>query len=771
MVWYFFRFKGTNRRKHNAKSSEISASENALALKASKSYAKTKSITDSHIKLSGFRFDFLKIPTLVSGKKHFDQYLIQTSDEIRETHRSQQCKSDKANVQKSTVNLKKNLYDHLFDEAVMKAELKNVLFLWAKECEVEISKLPLNKIDHILNCSNTIENKVQLQAIVSIGLFESKFESIELDRLRDCLLYKGADIILAICLCLTIMGYSDPKCIEKLYELITLCQNSTKTDEAYTSHSLTISYTSLNLMKWAAAMCLAKLNQCNLEIINILTRPLFDQLVHFIPEQYPNNRFKIQTQESDFPIKNSADLKEKRTHSFVSNLSNMIKFDLNKRNTFLNAIVYYSEVKMVLRLSRDNSEVEDYLTELLTSPNWRIRLCSCWLLSVILCKLSKNTLTRINRLLLLDWNSMLRIAALHSLQIETNSINQSLLWCNRSFNDPFLLNNIQSYFKQEGIHKSSLTSESMPHRRAQRLYQLYKEGLPSAELVRQLHIALLDEYSCVREMACVIIKQEKLAGESIILNELLKNVKNDVNSNVKLMALRALKTLSSCNVSSPTSECIQNQLCDAVQCEMNSYIRQKLFHLLLWFIETRFITCDTSDHLNNHKIDLLAKESLLNEYNSLIEKSVDFNKLFDIQDDVIHYILNSYDQSDCLSPSPLSSHKLYSNAIREALIPNYDKSINDDRINQMKRHKLPCEFYSLYNSLKNSVKYDQCEEIRSELSKMIEPIFSQILERASENAPENCYYSYDNDFDLLRALIDEKCKDLVKICHDIIQYS
>ncbi|VDQ00329.1 unnamed protein product [Trichobilharzia regenti] len=94
--------------------------------RASKSYAKTKSITDSHIKLSGFRFDFLKIPTLVSGKKHFDQYLIQTSDEIRETHRSQQCKSDKANVQKSTVNLKKNLYDHLFDEAVMKAELKNV---------------------------------------------------------------------------------------------------------------------------------------------------------------------------------------------------------------------------------------------------------------------------------------------------------------------------------------------------------------------------------------------------------------------------------------------------------------------------------------------------------------------------------------------------------------------------------------------------------------------------------------------------------------------
>ncbi|VDQ04092.1 unnamed protein product [Trichobilharzia regenti] len=167
-------------------------------------------------------------------------------------------------------------------------------------------------------------------------------------------------------------------------------------------------------------------------------------------------------------------------------------------------------------------------------------------------------------------------------------------------------------------------------------------------------------------MACVIIKQEKLAGESIILNELLKNVKNDVNSNVKLMALR----------------------------------------------ETRFITCDTSDHLNNHKIDLLAKESLLNEYNSLIEKSIDFNKLFDIQDDVIHYILNSYDQSDCLSPSPLSSHKLYSNAIREAFIPNYDKSINDDRINQMKRHKFPCEFYSLYNSLKNSVKYDQCEEIR-----------------------------------------------------------
>ncbi|VDP69005.1 unnamed protein product [Schistosoma mattheei] len=54
---------------------------------------------------------------------------------------------------------------------------------------------------------------------------------------------------------------------------------------------------------------------------------------------------------------------------------------------------------------------------------------------------------------------------------------------------------------------------------------------------------------------------------------------------------------------------------------------------------------------------------------------------------------------------------------------------------------------------------------------MIKPLFDQILNEANRNATENYYYSYHNDTDLLKLLMNEKCNDIVKICYDIIQYS
>ncbi|CAH8558455.1 unnamed protein product [Heterobilharzia americana] len=245
-------------------------------------------------------------------------------------------------------------------------------------------------------------------------------------------------------------------------------------------------------------------------------------------------------------------------------------------------------------------------------------------------------------------------------------------------------------------------------------------------------------------MACIITKELQAAEEPVILNELLKILESDVNDKVKLTALQALKTIPTYTENITTAECIQNQLCHIVQFEMNTHIRQELFR-------------------SYYEIDLLAKRSILEEYNSLKQKSIDFNSLFDIQNEVIKHILKYDDEGFCVSQK-------YSDVIREIFIPNYNKSTNYGK-NQVIPQKLHCNLYYLYNSLKKCAKYDDCEEIRSELSQMIEPIFTQILKQENENAPENCFYSYYDDTDLLRALMDEKCKDLVKICFDIIQYS
>ncbi|CAH8570115.1 unnamed protein product [Schistosoma bovis] len=98
--------------------------------------------------------------------------------------------------------------------------------------------------------------------------------------------------------------------------------------------------------------------------------------------------------------------------------------------------------------------------------------------------------------------------------------------------------------------------------------------------------------------------------------------------------------------------------------EFNPSICQKIFHLLLWFIQTRFIIYDTSEHLMNNEIDILAKTLIHNEYNSLNAKIIDFNELFNIQNDMIEYILNY--ENECVA-----MEKNYSNLIRKIFIPNY----------------------------------------------------------------------------------------------------
>ncbi|CAH8548039.1 unnamed protein product [Schistosoma mattheei] len=139
--------------------------------------------------------------------------------------------------------------------------------------------------------------------------------------------------------------------------------------------------------------------------------------------------------------------------------------------------------------------------------------------------------------------------------------------------------------------------------------------------------------------------------------------------------------------------------------EFNPSIQQKIFHLLLWFIETRFIIYNTNEHLMNNEIDILAKTLILNEYNLLNAKIIDFNELFNIKNDMIEYILNYENQC-------VAMEKNYSNLLRKIFIPNYNMFINH-KGNQMKLQKcFQCHLYYLYNFLRKSLKYENGEEIQ-----------------------------------------------------------
>ncbi|CAH8570774.1 unnamed protein product [Schistosoma bovis] len=748
----------SNKKKIHSKPKSCSQELDKFGVKATMNCTKVISKINSQTKLSEFHFDFLNIPTLINCESQSDSYFADNFDKTSKNYKSE-CLNFEDSLKFRKV-LKEELYSNLFDQTTMKSELKNALFHWATECGIEIRKFSSNEIDNVFNQLNIIDAKIQLQTIVSIGIFEANPNSEQIAILRGFLLRNNHEIVLATCLCLNIIGYSNQTCIEKLNTLITMDQSLL----CMKSSNNKISSTSLNLLKWASSICLCKLDQCNLKALDILTNLLFDQLIQFIPEQYPNKAYYTQMKEFNDSLNKSLNLEDKYMNSFVSILSNLIKFDINKSNIFLNRIIYYSEIKMILRLSKNHSQIEHYLTDFLDSPNWRIRLCSCWLLSILLCDLSKDTLTRVNRLMLLDWNTMLRIASLHCLEINLKGIDVSLLWSNCLFNDPFLSNDNNSTIINKIIHDLSITPKAIPYRRAQRIYQLAMNGLSHDDLIKQLHLALMDECSCVRKMACVIIEQQDVATETVIFNELLNILKNDMNDNVKIMAIRALKTISGSNKDNKKSEQVQNVLYHIIQSEFNPSTRQKIFHLLLWFIQTRFIIYDTSEHLMNNEIDILAKTLILNEYNSLNAKIIDFNELFNIQNDMIESILNY--ENDCVA-----METNYSNLIRKIFIPNYNMFIND-KGNQMKlKNCFQCHLYYLYNFLRKSLKYENCEEIQCELSTMVKPLFDQILNEANRNATENYYYSYHDDTDLLKSLMNEKCNDIVKICYDIIQYS
>ncbi|TNN17646.1 Ubiquitin domain-containing 2 [Schistosoma japonicum] len=728
-----------------------------FTVKTNENCAKLTTECKSQMNLSDFHFDFLHTPTLLNSKKRFGLYFASTLDKTINNYKLE-C-ADFGDLLKFRKGLKEELFSKLFDQMAMKSEIKNVFFHWATECGIEIFKLPSDEIDYIFHHLSSVDIRIQVQTIVSIGIFETELNSKQFEILRSFLLHWNHNIVLATCLCLNILGYSNQTCIEKLNELITIDRNTSILKQQNDK----ISLTSLNLLKWASSICLCKLDQCNLQILIILTNLLFEQLDQFIPVQYPSKCSDTQMNQFGSLLNKSSYLKDKHIDSFVSCIFNLITFDLKKSNIFLNKIMFYTEIKMIIRLSRNHLQVENYLTELLNSPNWRIRLCSCWLLTVLLCNLSKDTLTRINRLLLLDWKVMLRIAALHSLEAELESKDKSLLWSNHLFIDPLLSSDKNNTFSDGRLHTSSITSKSIPQRRVERLYQLTKEGLSHDDLIRELHLALLDKFNRVREMACFIIEQQKITEEPIIFNELLKIVVNDNDDKVKLMALKALKTTSKDEDNDRKSAEIQNQLCRAVRYESDSCVRREIFHLLLWFIQTRFITCDTKEHLSDDQIDILAKTSIINEYRSLQQKTIDFNRLFNIQNDVIEHVLNNqYDYADM--------NNNCSNLIRQIFMPNYVEFAHDE-VNQIKIRKLQCNLYYIYNLLKKFSKYDQCQQIRDELSEMTDQIFEPILREANKNAPENCFYSYHNDYDLLRLLMNEKCDDIVKICYDVIQYS
>ncbi|CAH8600340.1 unnamed protein product [Schistosoma rodhaini] len=162
--------KTCNKRKIHSKPKSCSQELKKFGLKANIDCKKVISKLNSQTRLSEFHFDFLNIPTLMNCKNQSDRYFVDTFDKTSKNYKSECLNFE--DLLKFKKVLKKELYSDLFDQTAMKLELKNALFHWATECGIKILRFPSNEIDNVFHRLNIMDVKIQLQTIVSIGVFE-----------------------------------------------------------------------------------------------------------------------------------------------------------------------------------------------------------------------------------------------------------------------------------------------------------------------------------------------------------------------------------------------------------------------------------------------------------------------------------------------------------------------------------------------------------------------------------------------------------------------
>ncbi|KAA3679623.1 uncharacterized protein DEA37_0001099 [Paragonimus westermani] len=137
----------------------------------------------------------------------------------------------------------------------------------------------------------------------------------------------------------------------------------------------------------------------------------------------------------------------------------------------------YYEVALLRRLAEKHPSLQDTLSQHLDSQDWRDRISMCWLMPEFFKQLEHKTAQRMRRMGYLDWNLLVRLAALRCVkqsllgQIITDRLDPPIddsFLTRRSYTDA------TSYvMKQPLLYESLLPSMNTPSHRAERLFELF----------------------------------------------------------------------------------------------------------------------------------------------------------------------------------------------------------------------------------------------------------------------------------------------------------
>ncbi|KAF8569101.1 hypothetical protein P879_07041 [Paragonimus westermani] len=707
------------------------------------------------------------------AKKPKFTIIIRRTPELKTTPR----KTSSRLAETGKVDPSPSLTRTVMNQATVYDQLRVVFLQWAVASRVRIEPLQYTSPDEILKGMSSPILSESLHAIVCLMCctesVEGTMNSAVLQGLQSFLQKGNVQIQMASALCLMAFNRGDPCCIQYL-------RNVLLTEKQQESHVLEIQSTVYpsnqsrqfitDKDRQAATMSLVAFGIYEPLVVEELLGLMLSRVRQILPAkcQLHDVQPTIHLQPKFKPAHAVEVQEHLKTHDYplMTMLQQAALQEVFYAKLLFVELEQYYEVALLMRLAEKHPSLQDTLSQHLDSQDWRDRISMCWLMPEFFKQLEHKTAQRMRRMGYLDWNLLVRLAALRCVkqsllgQIITDRLDPPI-------DDPFLTRgsytDARSYaMEQPLLYESLLPSMNTPSHRAERLFELISAS-DKIQFIQILVSNLEDPCNLVRKMACKLAVQSDGVNNALVADKLLKLLCSDHDNRVKLSAAAALTALKvpsthTDNLMTSIRERIHDDLRNAVRDELNPNVRLAIIDLLLELIRSHFIEDKTHMDRLSDKVDrrLFPNQPTGSLKRRNIRKHRVKICMEDYQEDdrkaeLISHLLSADDMAD-------ESTDSYSSRYMKQLAQNDDSQ--SETILPLSR---------TYEYLAFLKYQDPCQSIRGLLESKLDSTFDAILKDAKSNSAFDRNIVIKGDITYLKSVVQDLGRNAIKIYGSLME--
>ncbi|KAF7260392.1 hypothetical protein EG68_02236 [Paragonimus skrjabini miyazakii] len=707
------------------------------------------------------------------AKKPKFTIIIRKTPEPRTTARNSSSKLTEIEKVDSSPRLMRTVTN----QTTMDNQLRVVFLQWATASRVRIEPLKYISTDEILNGLSSPILSESLHAIVCVTCCSKSIEGIKesavRQRLRTYLQKENAQIQMASALCLMAFNQGDSCCIQYLRGVL-LAEKQRRSrvleKQSIVYHSNQSRPLVTDKDRQAAAMCLVAYGNCEPLVVEELLGLLFSRVRQILPAKcrLPGVQPTIHSQSKSKSARAGETQEHLKTHDYplMSMLQQAVMQEVSYAKLLFRELEQYYEVALLMRLAEKHPSLQDTLSQYLDSRDWRERISMCWLMPEFFKHLEHKTAQRIRRMGYLDWNLLVRLAALRCVkeslpeQLITNQINPPV-------DDSFLTYRCTDarshHVKQPLLYESLLPSMNAPSHRTERLFELTSAS-DKNQFTQILANNLEDPCNLVRMMACKLAVQSDIVDNALVTDKLLKLLCNDYDNRVKLSAATALMTLKmpstyADNLMNSIRERIHEDLRNAVRDELDPNVRLATIDLLLGLIRSHFIEDKTNmDRLSDKADRRLFPDQLAG---SLKRRNLRKHRVKVHMEDYQEEEKKVELISNLLSASDVNDEDADSYSLR------YMKQLAQNEDSQSETILPLSRTYEYLTFLKYQ---DPCQNIRGLLETKLDSTFEAILKDANSTSAFDRNIVIKGDITYLKSVVQDLSRNAIKMYGSLMEY-